>query len=95
MQIKYINENYENKHIEMENNLQAKLALRDSFSKRRTTVEQLFKLKNYIKSLPLLKRILAIWIIEPWFYNTMKNIPNRLSKDGEFGYPWCSLKGEL
>jgi hypothetical protein len=92
MQTKIIDETYEKKHIEMENTLQAKLDLRDFYCKRRTTVDQLFKLKNYIKSFPLLKRLLAIWILEPWFYNTMKNIPNTLSKDGEFGYPWCSLK---
>lgn len=89
---KIIDESYENKHIDRENTLAAKLSLRDFYSKRRTTVDQMFKMKNYINSLPIIKRTLARWILEPWVYNTMQNIPDTISKDGHFGYPWVSLK---
>ena len=88
----FIDESYEKKHIEKENSLEAKLNLRDFYSKRRTTVDEMFKIKHYVKSLPLYKRILARWVLEPFVCNTMKNIPDTLSADGCFGYPWVSLK---
>ena len=92
MDKKIIDGSYEKRNIDRENTLAAKLDLRDFYSKRRTIVDQMFKMKNYINSLPLFKRTLAKWILEPWVYKTMQNIPDTLSADGCFGYPWVSLK---
>ena len=92
MNKKNIDELYEQHNIDKENTLVAKLALRDFYSKRRTIVDEMFRLKHYAKSLPFYKKIMAKWILEPFIYNTMKNIPDTLSADGCFGYPWVSLK---
>ena len=89
---KEIPEAWEQKQIDREDVLGAKLCARDHWSQRRAEVDQRFALKWYIMALPLFKRCLAKWVMNDWFEEENRNSIHVLNSEGSFSYPDISLK---